>query len=372
MSARSLMWITNVPMQYRWGIWRELSKIASISVLCLAEPRFGRTPLSRIDDIGNATLSVAYSRRFQYKDYGYYLPNIRLWLLLRSNRPSVVYVDGWESPAYWFAIAWARVNRIPVLIGYRSTLESGSSKSGLVQLIRCRVLRTASAVVVAGVSSRRATLAAGVDPHKIFFMKNSVDVDTIEEEARELRKVRPIPEGGVGHRFLFIGQLIERKNVSSLLTAMAQQRNQNDSLVVLGAGPMRRELEEETLALGLGGRVTFEGHVDRDRILEQLAESNTLVLPSTSEVWGLVVNEALSAGLHVVVSARAGVTDRVRAMRGVYVARPIPNDLSLQMSKSSDEWQGWIEDPEILQDGHSKLAADLWSMCEIVYERRTR
>ena len=69
---------------------------------------------------------------------------------------------------------------------------------------------------------------------------------------------------------------------------------------------LRDELRAASAALGLADRVEFTGALDIDGLADQYARAMCLVLPSRSEPWGLVVNEALHHGCPVVVSEACG------------------------------------------------------------------
>jgi len=125
-----------------------------------------------------------------------------------------------------------------------------------------------------------------------------------------------------------------------------------DTLSIVGAGPLRAELAE--LALG-DPRIILRERVPYGEVPAVLARHDTLVLPSAREVWGFVVNEALAAGLHVVVSDHCGVAPSVEHMAGAYVAAP--DDLAEAMARSRAEWRGPIAEPEILSRDPAEFAA---------------
>jgi len=58
-----------------------------------------------------------------------------------------------------------------------------------------------------------------------------------------------------------------------------------------------------------GGRVTYAGHLDRPSLQRLYADSDVLILPSHSDVWGLVINEALEHGLAVIATRAVGAVD---------------------------------------------------------------
>jgi glycosyltransferase involved in cell wall biosynthesis len=115
--------------------------------------------------------------------------------------------------------------------------------------------------------------------------------------------------------FLFVGRLVWEKGVFDLLSAYASldpNLRAAIALLFVGEGPDRQRLEEQ--ARLISGQVLFPGFVHRDQLPAYYALADMLILPSHTEPWGLVVNEAMACGLPVVVSRAAGcVADLVRA-----------------------------------------------------------
>jgi glycosyltransferase involved in cell wall biosynthesis len=143
--------------------------------------------------------------------------------------------------------------------------------------------------------------------------------------------------------------LIELKNVAAVIKAFASIRRGSDTLTIAGDGPFAQELKNLTSTLGLSDSIIFVGHKNQEELAQLYAASNTLILASTNEVWGLVVNEALASGLHVVVSDKCGVAEFVKEMKGAYISSTDQQTIEHMMEKSREEWNGYIEDPQILQ-----------------------
>jgi glycosyltransferase involved in cell wall biosynthesis len=105
-------------------------------------------------------------------------------------------------------------------------------------------------------------------------------------------------------RYLFVGQLIDRKGVPELLEAF--EGLPGGELQLAGEGPLRPLVEA---AAARDPRIACLGHVDRNGLQQLYAEADVLVLPSRYEVWGLVVNEAIEHGLPVVTTDSVGAAD---------------------------------------------------------------
>jgi glycosyltransferase involved in cell wall biosynthesis len=107
---------------------------------------------------------------------------------------------------------------------------------------------------------------------------------------------------------LYVGRLAREKSVPTLLHAFTDvsTRRPESRLTIVGSGPERVELEALAEQLGIGHATRFAGALDGERLAAEYATASCLVLPSASEPWGLVVNEALHYGCPVIASNRCG------------------------------------------------------------------
>ncbi|NEX62724.1 glycosyltransferase [Noviherbaspirillum galbum] len=108
--------------------------------------------------------------------------------------------------------------------------------------------------------------------------------------------------------FLFVGLLSRGKGIDILIQALGKVRATvpDATLTVVGSGPMLSELQALAQSLGLADAVRFPGAANIDQLASYYLDATCLVLPSRSEAWGLVVNEALSYGCPAIVSAHCG------------------------------------------------------------------
>lgn len=108
--------------------------------------------------------------------------------------------------------------------------------------------------------------------------------------------------------FLFVGRLAPAKGIDTLIHAFQQvyQRDKSASLTIVGDGPMREELKMLAASLNVAAAISFPGTADIDQLAPYYLNASCLILPSRSEAWGLVVNEALSYGCPAIVSEHCG------------------------------------------------------------------
>jgi glycosyltransferase involved in cell wall biosynthesis len=124
-----------------------------------------------------------------------------------------------------------------------------------------------------------------------------------------------------GLRVLFIGRLSAAKNVGALLDALALLKDRAIECDIVGEGPERGRLVEQTAALGLGDRVRFAGGVSFDEALGFYERNDALVLVSETEGWPKAIAEAMAFGLLCIGSDRGLIPKMLGDGRGM-VAPP--------------------------------------------------
>lgn len=213
-----------------------------------------------------------------------------VWRELRRFRPDVVAVGGWNQPAFVQALAYTRAQRLPLVSWVESTARDARSGALPLELAKRALVRSAAGFFVPGRASTEYLQALGVPDERIAIAPNAVDAALFAPRERRT--------GGGACRFLYVGRLDPEKGVDVLLRAFARVPGE---LVLVGAGSEERRLRELAPE-----RVRFLGPLDRDGVARRYAEADVFVLPSRSEQWGMVLNEAATAGLALVATDAAG------------------------------------------------------------------
>ena len=120
---------------------------------------------------------------------------------------------------------------------------------------------------------------------------------------------------------LFVGRVAHEKNIGFLLEALVHARHLQPDilLVVAGEGPAMADLKAQTAALGLSDAVQFIGYLDRKQALPDCyAAADVFVFASRTETQGLVLLEAMAAGLPVIALSEMGTTDILAPGRGAF------------------------------------------------------
>lgn len=239
--------------------------------------------------------------------FGIRLRGIGRWLRARSLDALVV--TGWNSWALVQATFAARRLGIPVLV--RGDSNDLRPRAALVRRLHRAFLRLFDAFLVVGKANRRFYRASGVPETNLFACPHFVDNERLVAQSAaaaprrsELRAEWGVPDAAVCA--LFAGKLVEAKNLTEALAALklASAAAPQLHLLVVGEGPLAGELRSLVARERLPA--TFAGFLNQTEIPAAYAAADFLVLPSRSETWGLVVNEAMACGLPAAVSDRVG------------------------------------------------------------------
>lgn len=113
--------------------------------------------------------------------------------------------------------------------------------------------------------------------------------------------------------FICVGRLVDKKNLFTLLDAYALYTAQSHGtprrLVLVGSGPLEADLRAHAARLGIADRLDMVGFLQAPAVAATLSTALALLLVSTEEQWGLVINEAIALGLPVIVSEEVGARD---------------------------------------------------------------
>lgn len=108
---------------------------------------------------------------------------------------------------------------------------------------------------------------------------------------------------------------------------------------MVGDGPLAPDVA--VAAAALPGRIRLTGRLEGADLAAEYARSDVLVVPSRREVWGLVVNEALAAGMHVIATDEVGSAhDLLDADSGQIIRDASVSGLAQAMERAIDSWDG--------------------------------
>lgn len=233
---------------------------------------------------------------------------LKAWRRLAALDPECVIVDGYVHASCWAGLLWARARRRKAVLWSCSTVYD-HPRALHTEVVKSAFVRACDAYHVYCERSKSYLVGLGAPERAVAIVGNCTDGDFYRDETRRWRAQRDSVRRELGlaeRNFLFIGRLHPEKNVFKMLEAyggLDGSVRRRWGLVLVGDGPQREEVAR--VAARIPG-VVLAGPRRPDEIPRFMAVSDALVLPSVTDRWGLVVNEAMAAGMPVFVSRHCG------------------------------------------------------------------
>lgn len=264
-----------------------------------------------------------------------------IWRTLDSISPEVVCVPGWGSRVALATLYWCLRAKIPAIV-MCETQAQDLVRVSWQENVKRRIVGLFSAGMVGGTSHFNYLASLGMEDERIFYGYSVVDNGHFSSGARAARaniddskRILNLPD----NYFIACCRLVPKKNLLGVLRAYCSYRKTNGlkawKLLLLGDGPLMPDVLKITADMDLTDNVILPGFKGYDELPAYYGLARVLVLASTQEQWGLVVNEAMAAGLPVLVSERCGCApDLVRNGKNGFTFDPYRVDeLAALMSK---------------------------------------
>jgi glycosyltransferase involved in cell wall biosynthesis len=317
---------------YKAIIFNELQKkIAHHNAAELLVVQIAMVEKSRVD-LGNIDLSehqypyeLLHQGTLEEVSLGQRIKGIMKAII--AFKPEVVNITGYYDIASWVVLLYCKLRGISTVLSNESTAED-HARSGVKEFIKKVIVRSFDGYFNFGTLSKNYLISLGGKPERMLVNRNCVDNKTLKSKydtailhRKEQQKALHLKP----HNFIFVGRLIDFKNLFQLLDAFqaCEAANKDDwGLIILGDGALKSELEKYIIHHKID-KVHFLKGVSWEQVPAYLALSDVLILPSYSEPWGLVVNEAMACGMPVAVSNKCGcAVDLVKEAVNGYTFNP--------------------------------------------------
>ena len=242
------------------------------------------------------------------------LNNPGLWPLLRDgNFDAVICYMGYVRASFWIARLRALLSGTPFIFGTDATtldsMDGRTWKRPIKKVFWPFLYRMASQVIVPSSGTRDLMFSLGIPPERVTLTPYSVDNDWWLNQSQQVDRSSVRAAWGASpdtRVVLYCAKLQPWKRPQDLLRAFAKAQLTNAILIIAGEGPLRKELERETEHLRISDRVRYLGFINQSKLPAIYTAADLLVLPSSYEAFGVVVNEASLCGCAVVASDRVG------------------------------------------------------------------
>ena len=236
-----------------------------------------------------------------------------IYEILRRRRFDAVLVIGWNRKSAFQAVRGSWQNRIPVMMRGDSQLKTERSRARqVVKYAPYRLLLPRLNHLYVGEGNRAYLRHYGVPESQLFFSPHFIDDGLFrrgpetEGAAADIRREMGIP--AAAFVFMFTGKMTDIKRPADFVLAcrklMGLPEGGGVHAVLVGDGTLRPALER--MAAPFEGRIHFTGFRNQTELPGYYCAADALVLPSSEETWGLVVNEAAACGVPSIVSDTVG------------------------------------------------------------------
>jgi glycogen synthase len=225
-----------------------------------------------------------------------------------SLRADVVHAHAFGVAPTWFASFARRLRATPLVIETHADAGRGTSGSrAYARAVARLTLRAADRVVVQTHLEESLLRSLGVDPDHLALIPDGIDLSEFSGDPDR-------PRSDEGPTLLFVGRLsTEQKGLEPLVRGFAAVPPDLGLRLRMvgqdwGGQPLVERLAQE---LGVADRVTLTGPLPRAQLLREYARADMFVLPSLFEPYGIVLTEAMAAGLPIVASRVGGIPEVV-------------------------------------------------------------
>lgn len=309
-----ILFLTNVPSPYRVSFFKEWGKQVHLTVLyekATADDRDSSWIVDGTSEEGDQQAAVGY-HPVLLKEFGHgadkaFCPSVTRYL--KDKQYDHIIVGVYSNPTGMYAINYMRMRGIPFFISIDGGFAPSSERKPLF-LLKKYLLSGAKGYIASGSFCDEYLLHYGATKDRIhYFPFSSLYAKDVDEKVLSPSEKSSLKEELLGDEvknmpvLLYVGQLIPRKGIDILLQAAAQMREECQFLLVGGEAPEEYLQLKEKLG---ADNVTFKSFISGEQLRNHYRMAELFVLPTREDIWGLVVNEAMAAGLPVVTTRNCG------------------------------------------------------------------
>lgn len=304
---RKVLLVTNIPSPYRIPLFNEinsqLNQHGMELFVVFGNRSYSRRKFRQVDEsefkfkfhfLGSGTVNFGNEERtyFSYKG---------LFRIIIEQDPLCIIMNGFTLASTFLRIR-SIIRPVPYIIWSGSVHKKGRNDSWLRKLQRRFVISGACGFVAYGQRAAEYLEMMGAERARIFTGINTVDTEFFRQNT-----VFRLPENNT-FNLVYVGYLSARKNVGRLFDVIRElnHRSRVCHLHLVGDGPEKEALQMKVRSMSLTGQVTFHGFRQKEELPGILSDSQCFLFQTDFDIWGLVLNETMAAGIPVIASPEAG------------------------------------------------------------------
>lgn len=294
-----IIWFCNVPAPYRIDFFNEISKKCDLEVFFereIAKDRntkwFANKPkefkYTFLKSLGFKTDSGISLNQFKY---------------IFKNKKNIIIIGNYSTPIGMLSILFMKILKIKFLIN----ADGGFIKEKeniFMKYVKKSLISSADSWISSGEYTSKYFIHYGAKKEKIFkynftsiFKGEILNQSISKEKKSEIKRRLRINERKV---IISVGRIIPEKGFVTLLEAMKEVSDEY-GLYIVGGSPSK-DIIDFYGSSGIPSNIHFIDFLSKEELIEYYKSANLFVLPTKGDVWGLVVNEAMSNGLPIITS----------------------------------------------------------------------
>ena len=310
--VKTIVLVTNIPNPYRIPLFNELSEQLARRRIKL-KVLFGALGYSRrqwkinlsdckfdYEVLSSKQLSLSDPEKISFTYKG-------ILGIVNRERPEVIVTNGFSFATMKL---WLRSHfrNTPYIIWTGSIPRWHGAESYFRKLQRKMLIKKAKGFVTYGSRTKEYLMSFGVEASNIQIAINTVDISFYSSETKKIKE--NLKQSNDCKHLLSIGELVPRKDVLTVLEIIKNLSKIRSDFVldIVGDGVEREKLETFVKDNCLTKLVKFHGYQQRNDIPSYFAKSSCLLFHTNFDIWGLVLVEAMSAGVPCLASVNAGAT----------------------------------------------------------------
>lgn len=253
-----------------------------------------------------------------------------LFSIFRKCNYDVVLIGGYYTLTAWFTLMMAKLFRVKSVMRFATHQYCEVKKGKVSRLLKRLFIRNVDSFVAYGTLAKQFLVGMGAPRNRVFIEYDTVDVDRLKAVCDQNSCL--VPDNRASRKesldlfpktVLSVGQLVERKNVLTIIKAIGElERRRSDiGLAIVGAGELEDSLRNYVTDNRIGS-VKFIGAVPYDKVSEYYMAADVFCVMSTLDPYPLVVNEAMSFGCPIVISRNCGNSVDLIQDNGVVIEDP--------------------------------------------------
>lgn len=306
-----ILLITNIPTPYRIPLFNELDRQLACKDFKL-KVVFGALGYPRRKwaiDMTECTFDyeVLSSRKITFGDPEKTIFTYpRLSRIIKRESPCLIIVSGFSVATTKLWLRSLFINT-PYYIWSGTIHNMDMPDSFLRKTQRRLLIKRASGFISYGTRSRKYLISLGADPKKTGIAINTVDTEFFRENTKNKNQKECTDRK---KSLLFIGHFVKRKRIDLLIQIVKTLSTKRNDFVLklIGDGPEKENLKFLVQKLKVDDFVCFKGFKQKSELPKYFEETDCFIFQTGFDIWGLVLVEAMAAGLPCISSIFAGAT----------------------------------------------------------------